>query len=389
MNILYFTNKPIYPIIDGGCVAMDSFLQNLIALNHSVTHLTLSTYKHPFLLENYPETIQRNVSIISNEIDTRIKLIPSITHLFSSESYNVSRFFDNSILNTLQKLISSSSIEILLIESAFLLCYTNEIRKAFNGKIILRAPNVEYKIWENYTAFETNPIKKWYLKQLSTKLKKFELQATKQIDGLLTISAADAIIFKNEGVLTPIENIPFSINLPSDKSIFKSDHYFFIGAYNWKPNYDAALYLMKELFPKIVQQNPKAILHIAGSYTPTSFYKYQQKAIKIYGKVENVKDFMLNHGTLLTPIQSGSGVRIKILEALSLGIPVIGTNIALQGIASTSCIQANSTKEFIEAIASLQTMNILELQDEARNYIATNYQPKHIQQKISEFIENI
>ncbi|MBP6756434.1 MAG: glycosyltransferase [Bacteroidia bacterium] len=389
MNILYFTNKPIYPIIDGGCVAMDSFLQNLIALNHTVTHFTLSTNKHPFLLENYPETIQRNVSIISNEIDTRIKLIPSITHLFSSESYNVSRFFDISVLNTLQKLISSCSIEIILIESAFLLCYTNEIRKVFTGKIILRAPNVEYKIWENYTAFESNPVKKWYLNQLAQKLKKFEIKATKKIDGILTISPADAEVFKQAGVSTPIENIPFTIDLTLQKASFKFDHYFFIGAYNWKPNYDAALYLMRELFPKILQYNPNAILHIAGSYTPQSFYKYQRNSIKIYGKVEHVKDFMLNHGTLLAPIQSGSGVRIKILEALALGVPVIGTTIALQGIASTSCIQANSTENFIEAIERLKTSNINEIQEEARNYIKTHYQPIHIQQKISEFIENI
>jgi polysaccharide biosynthesis protein PslH len=389
MNALYLTNKPIYPTIDGGCVAMASFLQNLIALNHRVTHLTLSTYKHPFLLQNYPETIQQHVTIVSKEIDTKIKLIPSITHLFSSKSYNVTRFFDNSVLKNLVHLISAHSIEIIVMESAFLLCYTDEIRKHFTGKIILRAPNVEYKIWENYTVFESNPMKKWYLNQLARKLKKFELQATKQIDGVLTISPADAEVFKQEGVHTPIENIPFTIDLPVQKASFKFDHYFFIGAYNWKPNYDAALYLMRELFPKILQHNPNAILHIAGSYTPSSFYKYQRNAIKIYGKVEHVKDFMLNHGTLLAPIQSGSGVRIKILEALALGVPVIGTTIALQGIASTSCIQANSIENFIEAIERLKTSNINEIQEEARNYIKTHYQPIHIQQKISEFIENI
>ena len=389
MNILYFTNKPIYPIIDGGCVAMDSFLQNLIALNYNVTHLALSTYKHPFLQENYPKKIQDNINIFSKEIDTRIKLIPLITHLFTSDSYNVSRFFDNSTVHILSNLLSVYRIDVIIIESAFLLCYTEEIRSFFSGKIILRAPNVEYKIWENYTEFETNPIKKWYLKLLSRRLKKFELQATKNIDGILTISASDSLLFKHEGVNTAIENVPFSIELPIDKATYLPDHYFFIGAYNWKPNYDAALYLIKELFPKILKYNSNAILHIAGSYTPASFYKYQRKEIKIYGKVEHVKDFMLNHGTLLAPIQSGSGVRIKILEALSLGVPVIGTTIALQGIASKSCIQANSTEAFIQAITNLQEKNFDRIQEETRNYITTHYQPKHIQQKISEFIENI
>ena len=58
MSILYITNKPIYPIIDGGCYAMDSFLNSLLYCESKVKHLTIATQKHPFLLNQYPEKIQ-------------------------------------------------------------------------------------------------------------------------------------------------------------------------------------------------------------------------------------------------------------------------------------------------------------------------------------------
>ena len=47
MNVLYVTNKPIYPIVDGGCFAMDSFLRSLIRFA-TVKNLTVETHKHPF-----------------------------------------------------------------------------------------------------------------------------------------------------------------------------------------------------------------------------------------------------------------------------------------------------------------------------------------------------
>ena len=73
MKILYVTHKPIYPIVDGGCAAMEKFLSNLIEIGYSVKHITLSTPKHPFQLEQYPDSLNNIVQ--TNDNIQKIKII--------------------------------------------------------------------------------------------------------------------------------------------------------------------------------------------------------------------------------------------------------------------------------------------------------------------------
>ena len=386
MNALYLTIKPIYPTVDGGCVAMAAFLNHLIAIHNRVDHLTIETYKHPFNILNYPTFEDKPFSVDSVYINTKISPLDAFTNLFSSSSYNVNRFYDkafeNKILEQLEK-----GYDVIYLESVFLSPYIKTIRKHTSAKMILRAPNVEYKIWENHTSITSNPFKKWYLNSLTKKLKNTEIQSLELVDGILTISQHDAEMLALIGTKTPILNLPFSIESESISTI-KKHHFFFVGAFNWQPNLDAVHYLIKTLFPKIITEFPDAKLHIAGSYTPDSLYQFQSDSIRIYGKVPSVKEFMKNHGMLLAPIFSGSGVRIKILEALSFGIPVIGSSIAIQGINSKACFIASEDEDYVNLISELEEKTILDTQKLAIEYINEYYHPTKIEKQLDEFIRN-
>lgn len=385
MNTLYLTNKPIYPMVDGGCVAMASLLNQLVNIHTKVDHLTVSTYKHPFDLTNYPTEITNKININSVYIDTKISFFKAFLNLFSFSSYNIIRFFDKQFEKKLIELLKND-YKVIYVESIFLLPYLKTIRENSISKVILRAPNIEFKIWEKQSQVTHNPFKKIYLKHLTKKLKKFELDQFELVDGILTISNHDANYIKTLNINTSLLNLPFAIK--SDKiDTIEKNNFFFIGAYNWKPNLDAVLYLINELFPKILEKNPKAVLHIAGSYTPEFLYKFQTDSIFVYGKVDSVKEFMKNHGILLAPIFSGSGVRIKILEALSLGIPVIGSKIAIQGIYCNACFTAEKIDEYLNRIEFINQSDIKDIQIEAIDYIDTNYHPVELEKKLNEFIE--
>lgn len=383
MSALYLTNKPIYPKVDGGCVAMASFLNQLVNIHKKIDHLTVSTYKHPFEVINYPRN--NKINIYSSYIDTKISFIKAFINLFSSSSYNVNRFYSKNFENKLTELLLND-YKIIYIESIFLLPYLKTIRSNSNAKIILRAPNIEHKIWEKQIDLTQNLFKKFYLKHLTKKLKRFENQHFELIDGVLTISNHDANYIQELNLNTPILNLPFAIKSDINENI-KKNNFFFIGAYNWKPNSDAIMFLINELFPEILKRFPDAKLHIAGSYTPIDLYKFKSESIFIYGKVDSVKDFMKNHGILLAPIFSGSGVRIKILEALSMGIPVIGTKIAIQGIYSKACLIAEEIEEYIQQIEYINQNDIGKIQKEAVEYINNNYNPIELEKKLNAFIE--
>ncbi len=353
MNILYITNKPIYPIVDGGCFAMDSFLRSLLCFA-SVKNFTVATHKHPFDLNQFPKEIATKINPVSYLLNTKTNLLSFLKAVITNSSYNASRFYNQEFLNIIKQEIQHNSYDFLILESSYLLVYIDELKNIFKGKIILRAPNVEYKIWEDYTRFSSSILKRNMYRYLTSKLKTFEINAIAKVDQVFAITENDKIQFQTDGIQVPITVIPFGIEKSSTViPEIKANKIFFLGAYNWKPNLDAALFLIHEILPELIVRNPSIELHFAGTYTPKVFNSYASKHIIIHGKVASSSDFLLNHGILVAPIFSGSGVRVKIVEALSFGLPVIASTIAMQGIDSESALIADTKNEFIQHICQL------------------------------------
>jgi glycosyltransferase involved in cell wall biosynthesis len=385
MKALYLTLKPIYPTVDGGCVAMASFLNHLLVLYEKVDHLAIETHKHPFNASKYPIISKEKLTIDAVYVNTKIQIIPSFLNLFSSNSYNISRFYSIEFEKKLKQLFTDNIYEVIYIESIYLLPYLKSIRNSTASKVILRTPNIEYQIWEKHKENSKKLVKKWYLGLLTKKLKHFELNHYNLVDGILTITETDAEFLKKNGITKPIHYVPFSIKSQPISQLNK-DSLFFIGALNWKPNLDTVLYLINILFPKIKKSFPTIKLHIAGSYTPDFLYQYQSDSIILHGKVNSIFEFMKKHGLLISPIFSGSGVRIKILEALSIGIPVIGSKIALQGIQSEACFIAEKEDEYITILKTLLSSNLTEIQQKAIEFIDNNFNPINIEKSLDEFV---
>jgi len=329
MNILYITNKPIYPIVDGGCFAMDSFLRSLIRFA-TVKHLTVATHKHPFNRSNYPLDIANKTQPEGSFILTKTNFFNLFKAIITNQSYNASRFYNEEFSSKIKTNIQQNSYDCILLESAYLLVYTTALKSVFKGKIILRAPNVEYKIWEDYTRFSRSFLQRTMYRYLTAQLKHFELSAIRKIDHILAITENDSAQFKKDGIDVPIDVVPFGIEeIASIPPEILPSKIFFLGAYNWKPNLDAALFLINEIVPELIKIHPNLELHLAGTFMPNSLLAHASKHIITHGKVTSSSDFILNHGILVAPIFSGSGVRIKIVEALSQGIPVVASSIAM------------------------------------------------------------
>lgn len=392
MKILYLSNKPIFPVVDGGCKAMLQFLMCLLENEYDIKHICLSTHKHPFELINYPESIQRKVPVSSYSINTKIKVAEAVKHLFKSESFNISRFDSAEIHAELQVELTNGNYTHVILESLFLSPYIETIRAFSFAKIIVRTHNVEHKIWEQLAENTPNPLKSWYLNRLAKDLKKQELFYLNKVDLLATISISDAEDFKNLGVTTPIIAIPVAMDPQQNLEDYSIKSLFFLGSMNWQPNVEAVKWLVNDIFPKIKDKIPEANLHIAGSFMNNAFPTNQEKGIVNHGFVEDSSLFMQVNGILVLPIQSGSGVRMKMLEAMSLGVPVITTPIGAKGINDmrTICI-AQSTDEFIE-----YTIKLLEspaeravLGNNAFFYMEKNYSISTISKLIRERIEQL
>ncbi len=91
MKVLFLSHKPPYPIVDGGCHAMDRMLRDFSFSypNATITYLSLETEKHPSDVKSIPPEFGSNIDFINTKISTRINPIAALIHLFNSKSYNI------------------------------------------------------------------------------------------------------------------------------------------------------------------------------------------------------------------------------------------------------------------------------------------------------------
>jgi len=130
----------------------------------------------------------------------------------------------------------------------------------------------------------------------------------------------------------------------------------FLGSFRHLPNQEALNWFIKSVYPKIQASEPRVKLMIIGSDPPPRHSLPADASIDLVGFVEDVREPLLRYSVFLCPILSGSGVRVKLLEAFAAGIPVVSTRLGAEGLASKDgeiCALADDPDAFAEKTLSL------------------------------------
>ncbi|MBL4624989.1 MAG: glycosyltransferase family 4 protein [Flavobacteriales bacterium] len=386
MNILQICHKPPVPFQDGGCLAMDSITQGLLELNVSVKVLTISTPKHSFDAKSLPKVYIDSTAIESVYINTNLHPKDALVSLLKGVSYNVNRFYNKGFEELIISTIRDQQFDVVHLESLFVLPYLQSIRNYFKGKVVLRTHNVEHQIWKNLAGSERDPVKRKYLNVLANQLEKYELIKLKQVDGIASISATDSKLFKQKGCKIPIVNIPFGLNVQADYST-NNNGLFFLGSLDWQPNIDGINWLSKNV-SKYLSQPVK----IAGR-NPSKKWALSS-TMKLVGEVEEAKQFMCDNGVMLVPLFSGSGIRIKILEAMSWGVPVVATAKAIEGLGvehDKQVLITDDPKQFADYSNQLlaDESKAKQLSQNAYNFVKDNYDQHKLAKKLVSFYNEL
>lgn len=355
MRILQLCYKPPYPPVDGGTLAIDSVTQGLILSGCEVKVLTVSTDKHPYDATKIPQSYVDKTSIEAIYIDTRIKPLSAFVSLLCGQSYHVKRYASRAFNDKLVQILKSEEFDIVHIESIFLTPYVNTVRKYCSAKVILRAHNVENRIWRQLSIGERNPFRKWYLKHLSLALDVYEREHVNDYDGVISITDQDADAFREMGCRKPITTVAFAIEpyVASKKISVAPLSLFHIGSMDWKPNIEAIDWFLDRVWPLLHQTLPQVQLYLAGRRMPKRLIEAQIDGVTVVGEVDNAALFMESKSINVVPLLSGSGIRVKILEAMSMGKPVVATTVAARGIKYTegeNILIADSPQDFVKKI---------------------------------------
>ncbi|MFT4521243.1 MAG: glycosyltransferase involved in cell wall biosynthesis [Bacteroidia bacterium] len=396
LRILQVSNRVPYPLNEGGTIGIYNYTRGFAEAGCTVTLCALAAKKHQINEKETREALEPYCTLHLFPIDTDVKPISAFLNLFTKKSYNVQRFYSPAFEHFLINHLQEHTYDVIQIEGTFPALYTPTILKHSSAKVVLRQHNVEFQIWDRLAANTTNPIKAWYLRLLSARLKRFESKHLNQFAALVPVTPDDAELFKKMGCIIPIFPSPAGIDINKWKPNYEQEQAltsFHMGSLEWLPNLEAVEWLLSDIWPKVLEVEPKAKLFIAGKHTPARLQKAHHPGVVMMGEVGNAQTFISDKSLSLVPLKSGSGIRLKILESMSAGKLVISTSIGAQGIDYTdqlNIVIADTTENFSNAIlGAMRSTKTKKIKQEGRLLIEQKYANEAVIKRLLYFYKGL
>ncbi len=214
MRILIVTNKPPYPLVDGGCIATYNLLDAYAKAGHSVSVLSFSTSKHIGDLKQIPHHITSVIDFHFVDVDTELSPLAALNNLvFSRLPYNAQRFINVNFRTKLISLLKEQTYDIVQLEGLYLCPYIDTVRQHSKARLVYRSHNIESEIWSRSAQNEAALLKRSYLKILAKRILRFEKSFINKYDLLLPITQRDADAFTQLGNTAPMLVAPAGYNV--------------------------------------------------------------------------------------------------------------------------------------------------------------------------------
>ena len=395
MKILQVSNRVPWPLNEGGTIGIYNYTRAYHELGLDVTLYCLDGIKHNTPIAQATQELSKYARVFIHPIDTDVYSEEALKHLLKNQSYNVSRFYNTVFENELRDLLQNETFDIIQLEGTFTGPYVDTIKAHHQGAISLRMHNVEYEIWERLSANERNPIKKVYLGILAKQLKNYEAKLLPKVDAIVTVTDDDAQKFK---ALHPTGNyltIPAGIDLDTWK-YSPSENYttwYHIGSMEWHANAEAVHWYLDDIHPLIQQADSRYKLSLAGKGIDSHSF-HPDSSLEISDNVPSAFEFVRNCDVCVVPLKSGSGIRLKILEAMAAGKLVVSTTVGAQGIDYTpevNILIADKPHEFLAIYTRLMNGEIdtAAIVKNARKLVQDHYSTDALAKKQIAFYQNI
>lgn len=362
MRVLQLCPRMPWPPHDGGRVAMLQITRGLAAAGVEVEVLSLDPAKHGA----DPAAARRALAPVPLEavaVDTSAYLRAAFAARRLAVPWLVARFWSPDFAARLARRLRERPVDVVHLESPFLLPYLPVVRASSAAPVALRAQNVEFRIWEHLAAGEPRAVRRRLFGRLAASLRAWEVARLDDCDALVPISEEDRDDLAALGVGRPSFVLPCGVDLDAWPAAADARDapgavdpwsLYFVGSMRYLPNREAVEWILERLWPLLVAREPRLRLTVAGSdFPPALRARLAGAGIATAADVGDLRAFAAPFGAMIAPLFSGSGMRIKLLEAMALAMPVIATTLGARGIEVTpgaEALLADDADGFADAV---------------------------------------
>lgn len=335
MRILLITETVPYPLDTGGRIKTWHTLQALASEHEIHCHAFVRT-------ERQRDTAAGPLSRVCSS--ATLHLVPrnlprEVLHLARSFllglPLTVVRHYSGRVMEQIRAECSARRIELLYCDHLSTLEYGRRLALP----IVHDAHNVEHRIVQRVAAElpHTDP-RRILLSREGWLLRRYEESAYKRCAMVFAVSEVDAETLASFAPTVPVVPVPIAVDaaaLSPLQSITRAPEVSFIGAQDWPPNADAVNYFLAEIWPRVGAAVPDARLTVVGRGEVRMKTRWSNcPSVRFTGWVDDVEPWFRRSRVMVVPLRSGSGMRVKILDAFARGIPVVATPVGIEGIAA-------------------------------------------------------
>ena len=280
-----------------------------------------------------------------NEAYERIVTVPR------SETYSVGKMLRGAIGRTplpllnyttpamagaLERLLAENEFDLIQVESIHLMNYLPALRTARNHPtIVCDWHNVESDLMRQYAGQQSNVARRTYARRTARLMSEAEARALKMFDAHIAVSEVDANRLRSINSDAKI----FVIENGVDAAFYAGEHsdtknrIVFVGSMDYHANIEGAASFARDVWPTIHQRQPGLRFTIVGRNPPAVITELGSTAgIEVTGSVADVRPYYREALAAVVPLNVGGGSRLKILEAMAAGVPVVSTTLGAEGL---------------------------------------------------------
>lgn len=411
MKILWLSHLLPFPPQGGGVLQRSANLLKAVADAHEVT---LLAFNQKDILRIYDsdlnvslpaalkamENICHKVHVVDIDCDTKYmgKLRLASSSLFSRWPYSVRWLTSDIYKMVLDDALANNEYDAIWFDTISLAQYWLE-PKMSHALTVLNHHNVESDMMFRRAKKENNLLKKAYFYLEAYKLRLYEKSEVNNFNINVTCSELDLLRIEtiSPGVVAHVIPNGVDTDFFSANSSMVPDPYYlvFIGGMSWYPNREAMLFFARKVWPLLKKKIPGIHMHVVGEAPPEEMVELAKvdDNYHVHGFVDDVKSIFYKAGIYVCPISDGGGTKLKILDALAMGKPIVANEIACEGIdviEGKSVLYAETPEEYVNKIDKLIESPSLraELGEESIKLILGKYSYGVVGQELLKLIES-
>ncbi|MBI5302399.1 MAG: glycosyltransferase [Chloroflexi bacterium] len=253
----------------------------------------------------------------------------------------------------------------------------------FPGAKVLDEHNAVWTIVERMWRNEKSLPQRLVMQREWQVLKKYEARVCQQFDHILTVTAEDCRILQSLDASLPITVMPICIDtdkLPRVTRASNARHIICVGGMFYPPNVDGIVWFAQNVFPLVKPVCPDSDLVVVGARPAPALLRLaeQDARVRVTGYVDDPTELLSESAVFIVPLRAGGGMRVKILDAWSRGVPMVTTTIGCEGIAvrdGENILIADEPRAFADAVIRLIQQPALgqQIADNGRHWVEQRY----------------